>query len=76
MGGINGGRWGGGDNSPFRTYFSLYTSQKVGSRWEMTKVPGFHFKNFSHWITKFETEGLLKVDGEVMKLITRRQSEE
>ena len=42
----------------------------------MTKVPGFHFKNFSHWITKFETEGLLKVDGEVMKLITRRQSEE
>jgi len=33
-------------------------------------------KNFSRWITKLETEGILKVDGEVMTLITRRQSEE
>ena len=40
------------------------------------KALGLDVKNFSRWITKLETEGLLTVDGEVMTLITRRQSEE
>ncbi|KAA6097099.1 MULTISPECIES: hypothetical protein [unclassified Pantoea] len=33
-------------------------------------------KNFSRWIAKLETEGLIEVDREVITLMTRWQSEE
>lgn len=40
------------------------------------KALGLDVKNFSRWVTKLETEGLLTVDGEMMTLMTRRQCEE